>query len=217
MCIVSISIVPLTKVSFKLCASSAKLPTVARLIYCYSASLPRTDLCLHHCLSLAQNPNADTQARTHARTHAHIHTHTRSCFFLAFAGFYFGIFFLSFLREAGVNMSRTLFTERNTPNWQHGFLFLMRFALMMLAWIYSWVTQRREETGASAPNEKEGNNGYEGQQTKQIKGAMCMCGEGIVIKRKKSSLADFLKFLCLLKQTPSIFTNSINWNITNWP
>lgn len=72
------------KVTLKLRANGAKSPITAWLIYCYSASLPRTDLCLLHCLSLTwltQIPENPT----------HMHTHSG---FFAFIDFIFSnIFF----------------------------------------------------------------------------------------------------------------------------
>lgn len=104
------------KVTVKFCASSANSPITAWLIYCYSASLPRTDLCLLHCLSLTwltQIPENPT------------HMHTHSCFF-AFIDFVFSnIFFHHSTGKLGYKkrQKRTkLCLQRETPNWKYGLL-----------------------------------------------------------------------------------------------
>ena len=71
------------KVPLKLCASGAKIPYKAQLIYPYSASLPRTESCLYVCVGFfflsrftKMHKINTIHAHKHTRARAHTHTHT---------------------------------------------------------------------------------------------------------------------------------------------
>lgn len=99
---------PSHKVSLKLCAGGAKLSFVTWLIHCYLGSLPRTDLCLNHCLSWTLH--------SHLAYKTGIHTNAHTSILSAFLDF-----FLPFLlHEKKEYEPKSVYHEK--PNRQHGIL-----------------------------------------------------------------------------------------------
>lgn len=122
---VSISIVPLKRVSLKLCAAVAKFS----LWLCWFIVIQ-----LHF---QGQAPASITVRPQHSSTSAH------SQFFPLF----WWIFVLLSSRGTGVNMLTKLCLLWETHQADNMLSFLMRFTPAMFAWIYSWVTREGKEDG----------------------------------------------------------------------